>query len=90
MPVLILHLFAGMLAGSMFGAQTLVTLVLFAFIEVAACGAMHGVAVGLGWLLVSQLALQTGYLAGIFLRSGLERAGIVVAAHGVRHSQTRT
>lgn len=82
MSILLLHLFAGMLAGSMFGAKTLMTLVLFAFVEVAACGVTHGVAFSLNWLLVSQLTLQTGYLAGGGLRGALEWTGIVAAPHG--------
>jgi hypothetical protein len=86
MSVFILQLLAGMLAGSMFGAQTLVTLVLLACVAVAALGAIQGVLVGLGCLVVSQIALQTGYLVGIYFRSQLERAGVVAAAGGGQQS----
>jgi len=44
----------------------------------------RGVAAGQAWLLVSQAALQIGYLGGIYLRSVLERVGIVVTAQSGR------
>jgi hypothetical protein len=82
MPALTLHLFAGLLAGTLFGAQTLVVLALVVLVETVASFILHGVAAGLVWLLVSQAALQIGYLGGIYLRSVLER--IIVAVQSGR------
>jgi hypothetical protein len=79
-PALVFHLFAGLIAGTMFGVQTLVVLALLVVVEAVATFLTRGVAAGLVWLLVSQLALQIGYLGGIYLRSVLERVGIIVGA----------
>jgi hypothetical protein len=80
---LILHLIAGLVVGSLFGVQTLLVLALAVLVEAGAAVALRGVSTGLIWLLVSQVALQFGYLGGMYLRSVLERAGIVfVAPHG--------
>jgi hypothetical protein len=80
MPALLLHLLAGLVAGSLFGIQTLVVLALVASVEGVASFILHGASAGLVWLVVSQVALQIGYLGGMYLRSILERIGIIVAA----------
>ena len=84
MPALVLHLLAGLVAGSLFGVQTLMVLALAVSVEAVASLILHGASAGLVWLLVSQVALQIGYLGGIYLRSVLERAGIIVAAQSGR------
>jgi hypothetical protein len=86
MPALIFHLLAGLVAGSLFGVQTLVVLALAVSVEGLASIIMRGASAGLVWLLVSQVALQIGYLGGIYLRSILERAGIIGAAQPSRRS----
>jgi hypothetical protein len=86
MPALVLHLLAGLVAGSLFGVQTLVVLALAVSVEGVACFILHGASAGLVWLLVSQVTLQIGYLGGIYLRSVLERVGIIVAAQSGRQS----
>jgi hypothetical protein len=86
MPALVLPLLAGLVAGSLFGVQTLVVLALAVLVEAVACFILRGAAAGLAWLLVSQVALQIGYLGGIYLRSVLERVGIIVAAQSGRKS----
>ena len=86
MPALVLHFLAGLMAGTIFGAQTLVVLALVVLVEGLASLIVRGVAAGLVWLLVGQVALQIGYLGGIYLRSVLERVGIIVAAQSGRQS----
>ena len=78
MPNPVLYLVAGMLAGSIFRVQTLVILALAVTVEGVTFFIQSGALVGLLWLLVSQCALQFGYLGGIFLRSVLQRRRGVV------------
>lgn len=86
MSALIPHLLVGLVAGAIFGVQTLVVLALAVLIEGVACFVLQGAFAGLVWLLTSQIALQIGYLGGIYLRSLLERVGIIVAAQPGRRS----
>jgi len=86
MTALILHLLAGLVAGSVFGVQTLVVLALAVLVEGLVSSLLGGASVGVVWLLVGQVSLQAGYLAGIYLRSVLERAGIIVEAQPSRRS----
>lgn len=81
-----IHLLVGLLAGAVFGVQTLVALAAFVVLEALAYGALRGTPAGLAFLLTMQIALQVGYLAGICLRSLLERVGIAVAANPERRS----
>lgn len=86
MPGLVLHLLAGLVAGTVSRAQTLVILALAVLAEAVACFILRGAAAGLVWLLVSQVAVQIGYLGGIYLRSILERVGIIVPMQPSRRS----
>jgi hypothetical protein len=86
MPALVLHLLAGLVAGSLFGIQTLVVLALVVLVEGVASFILRGTSAGLVWLLVSQVAFQIGYLGGIYLRSILERFGVIVAAQPSQRS----
>jgi len=86
-PAISLHLLAGLVAGSIFAVRTLLTLVALVLIECAGVAIWSGFSTGLFWLLGSLVAVQFGYLGGIYLRSVLERVGI--GAAGVnprRHS----
>jgi hypothetical protein len=83
---LILHLIAGLVVGSLFRVQTLLVLALAVFVEAGASVVLLGVSTGLIWLFASQIALQLGYLGGLYVRSILERAGIVVIAPQSRQS----
>jgi hypothetical protein len=86
-PVVSLHLLAGVLAGSIFAVRTLLTLVALVLIECVAVAIWLGFSEGLFWSLGSLVAVQLGYLAGIYLRSVLEHAGIAVPdAQPRRHS----
>lgn len=80
MSALFLHVLAGLVAGSGFRAQTLVTFIALVLVEAVACGALRGMAAGAAWLLANETALQAGYLGGIYLRSVLERRGSPVSA----------
>jgi hypothetical protein len=86
MPALVLHLLAGLVAGSLFRVQTLAVLALVVLVEGLASIILHGASAGLVWLSVSQVALQIGYLGAVYLRSVLERVGIIVAAQPSRRS----
>ncbi len=77
---LILHFLAGIVVGSLFRARTLVVLALAVLVEAGAVVVLLGISTGLIWFVVSEVALQFGYLGGMYLRSVLERAGIVVIA----------
>jgi len=82
----ILHFLAGIVVGSLFRVRTLLVLALAVLVEAGAVVVLLGLSTGLIWLVVSQVALQFGYLGGIYLRSVLERAGIVVVAPQGRRS----
>ena len=86
MPALVLHLLAGLVAGSLFRVQTLAVLALVVLVEGLASIILRGASAGLVWLSVSQVGLQIGYLGGVYLRSVLERVGIIVAAQPSRRS----
>jgi hypothetical protein len=77
---LILHLLAGLVVGSLFRVRTLLVLAFVVLAEAVAVAVLLGISAGLIWLLVSEVGLQFGYLGGIYLRSVLERAGIVFFA----------
>ncbi len=83
--VVAFHFLAGAVAGSIFAVRTLLTLVALVLVECAGTILAEGVAVG-GWLLASLVAVQIGYLGGIYLRSVLEHAGIVVSGVQPRHT----
>jgi hypothetical protein len=87
MTVLILCFIAGLAVGSLFGVRTLLILALAVFVVVGASVFLLGASTGLIWLLVSQVALQLGYLGGMCLRGILERAGIVVITPQSRQSR---
>lgn len=86
MSALIPHLLVGLVAGAIFGVQTLVVLAMAVLVEGVACFVLRGASTGFVWLLTSQVALQIGYLGGMYLRSLLERVGIIVAAQPSRRS----
>ena len=77
---LTLHFLAGLVVGSLFRVRTLLVLAFAVLAEAGAVVPLLGISTGLIWLVVSEVALQFGYLGGIYFRSILERAGIVVLA----------
>ena len=84
-PVIALHFVAGAVAGSMFTVRTLLALVGFVVVECVAATVALGSTAGL-YSVGGLVAVQIGYLAGIFLRSVLERVGIAqpVRTHHLR------
>ena len=73
--VIALHFVAGAVAGSMFTVRTLLVMVGIVLVECVAATVMLGVA-GLLCSVGGLVAVQIGYLAGIYLRSVLEHMGI--------------
>ena len=73
--VVAFHFLAGSITGSMFAVRTLLTLVALVLIECVAVTIAWGVSTGL-WSLGSLIAVQMGYLGGIYFRSVLEHAGV--------------
>jgi hypothetical protein len=82
--VVAFHFLAGAFAGSIFAVRTLLVLVALVLVECVGMTIARGVSAG-GWLLASLVAVQMGYLGGIYLRSVLEHAGIVVSGVQPRH-----
>jgi hypothetical protein len=73
--VVAIHLLAGLVTGAMFAVRTLLTLVAIVLIECVVVTIARGPSVGL-WSMGSLIAIQMGYLAGIYLRSVLEYVGV--------------
>jgi len=73
--VIALHFVAGAVAGSMFTVRTLLAIVGIVFVECVVATVALGFTAGL-WSVGGLVAVQIGYLAGIYLRSVLEHMGI--------------
>ena len=86
MPILILHLFAGLLSGALFRIQTLLMLALLVLLEAVCRTAIGGGAITVLWWVAAELVLQVGYLGGVYLRSVLERLGFGGFLYADRHS----
>jgi uncharacterized membrane protein len=69
------HFFAGLITGSIFAARSLLILVALVLVECVGAAIAWGVSVGF-WSLGSLVAVQMGYLGGIYCRSVLEHMGI--------------
>jgi|tagenome__1003787_1003787.scaffolds.fasta_scaffold20124741_1 hypothetical protein len=76
MSFLLVHLFAGALAGGFFRVQTLVALALLVLVEVIWGLAANGVAAVFLWAFAAETVLQLGYLAGIYARSVVARSDL--------------
>jgi len=73
--VVSLHCLAGAVTGSVFAVRTLLTLVALVLTECVGVTIAWGICVGF-WSLGSLIAVQVGYLGGIYFRSVLEHVGI--------------
>jgi len=73
--VVAFHFLAGSVTGSIFAVRTLLTLVALVLIECVGVTIAWGVSMGF-WSLGSLIAVQMGYLGGIYFRSVLEHVGI--------------
>ena len=78
------HFLAGSVTGAIFDVRTLLTLVALVLIECVGVTIAWGLSTGL-WSLGSLIAVQVGYLGGIYLRSVLEHAGIAEPNVRARH-----
>lgn len=78
------HFLAGTVTGSIFAVRTLLTLVALVLIECIGVAIAWGLSIGL-WSLGNLIAVQVGYLGGIYLRSVLEHAGIAEPNVRPRH-----
>jgi hypothetical protein len=75
MWVIALHFGAGAVAGAIFNVRTLIALVAIVAVECIAVAVTSGLSAA--FLSAGGLvAVQVGYLVGVYLRSILERAGI--------------
>ncbi|MDB5634945.1 MAG: hypothetical protein JWR49_3800 [Tardiphaga sp.] len=72
------HLFTGLVTGSVFAVRTLVGLVAVVLLECVVATIVYGAVYGL-WSLSGLLAVQIGYLAGLYVRSVLEHAGLTAS-----------
>ncbi len=82
--VVALHFLAGAVTGSIFAVRTLLTLVALVLMECVGVTIAWGTSIGL-WSLGSLIAVQVGYLGGIYLRSVLEHVGIAEPSVRPRH-----
>ena len=82
--VVSLHCLAGAVTGSVFAVRTLLTLVALVLTECVGVTIAWGISMGL-WSLGSLVAVQVGYLGGIYLRSVLEHVGIAEPIVRPRH-----
>ena len=86
MSVIALHFIAGMVAGSIFAVRTLLALVGIVLVECLTGAMVLGLTAGL-YAAGGLVAVQVGYLAGIYLRSVLEHAGIAQPSPRTDHSR---
>lgn len=85
--VVAFHFLAGLVAGSVFAVRALLTVVAVVLIECVGVTIWRGLSADFLWSMGSLVAVQAGYLGGIYLRSVLEHVGIVIPdAHQRRHS----
>jgi hypothetical protein len=75
MLVIAIHLLIGLVAGTVFGVQTLLVLALLVLVEGVGDVVLNGFSVGIFWWVGAEVSLQLGYLGGIFVRSMIERIG---------------
>lgn len=79
------HGLVGAVAGGAFPVQALLGLLGIAVLESAATTALFGLDAGL-WSLINLVALQVGYLGGVYVRSLLEKAGLAQPSTRVHHT----
>jgi hypothetical protein len=86
MSIVAIHLLIGLLAGTVFGVQTLLVLAVVVLIEAVGAVVVNGLSVEIFWWVGAEVSLQLGYLAGIFLRSMIERMSAITKLASDRHS----
>jgi hypothetical protein len=75
LSVVAFHFLVGAVTGSIFAVRALLTLVALVLIECVGATLVWGLSIA-AWSLGSLIAVQMGYLGGIYFRSVLEHAGI--------------
>jgi hypothetical protein len=86
MLIVAIHLLVGLLAGTVFGVQTLLVLAVVVLVEASGAVVVKGLSVDIFWWVGAEVALQLGYLAGIYLRSTIEPTGRVTKIASNRRS----
>ncbi|MGJ4902722.1 hypothetical protein ACQR0V_14210 [Bradyrhizobium sp. HKCCYLS2058] len=86
MWVIALHFAAGVVAGTMFTVRTLLALAAIVFMECIAASIVSGLPAAL-YAGAGLVAVQVGYLSGIYVRSALERAGIAQPSIRAEHQR---
>lgn len=76
MSFLLLHFFAGTLAGGFFRVQTLIALASLVLIEAIWGSVANGVTAAALWAFAAETMLQLGYLAGIYARNVVAPANL--------------
>ncbi len=78
------HLLAGVITGAVFAVRTLLTLIGLVLAECIGVAIALGASAGL-WSLSGLVAIQIGYLAGVFLRDVVEVTRVTEPGPGRRH-----
>jgi hypothetical protein len=84
--VIVLHSLAGIVTGSLFKTRTLLCVLTLVLAETAIVSAA-GVQVAVAWILTNLVAIQLGYVAGIFARWAAEQAGYSIPPARIRWPQ---
>ena len=87
MSIVAIHLLVGLLAGMVFRVQILLVLAILVLVEAVAMMVKYGLSVDIFWWVGAEVALQLGYLVGIYLRSMIERMGGVTKIASNRRSR---
>jgi len=83
---IVLHSFAGIVTGSLFKARTLSFVLALVLIETTIVSAA-GVHIAAAWILTNLVAIQLGYVAGVFARWAAEQAGYSIPPVRIRWPQ---
>lgn len=81
----VVHCLIGGITGGIFPIQALLGLMAVALAESLVAMVAFGVPTGL-WSLTNLVAIQVGYLGGIFVRSLLEKVGLAEPGRHVNHT----
>lgn len=79
------HFIIGTLTGYAFPVRALLGLVAVVLVECLIVAVAFGATAGL-WSLTALVAIQFGYLGGVYTRSVLEKAGITEPNTHIRHT----
>ena len=83
---IILHSLAGIVTGSLFKSRTLL-FVLALFLAETVIVSAAGMHVAAAWILTNLVAIQLGYVVGVFVRWAAEQAGYSIPPARIRWPQ---